>query len=609
MPIQGLREKINLLLYDNKTIVLKMFRLLNILVSFSAFGTIIYLYGFPLNEEQNQVCYAIIQGSFAFYVLHYIAKYVYDFHPKEFFKRTWLEGSIMVLLVTEAIAYHVFGQLFIASLFQRLGLISFADFSNIFIQIYFFVVVIIELSRNAKIFPKKKLHPSSVFIFTFLLLIFGGTGLLMLPEMTTASGCMNVLDAFFTSTSATCVTGLIVTDTATFFSFKGHIVIAILIKLGGLNIIAFGTFMTLFSRLGLGVKHHELIEDFTHRDSMLSSQGMLAKIIFISLFIEALGTLIIFSLWQDDVQFTSLGEKIFHSLFHSISAFNNAGFSTFTNGLNNQLLHSSYFLHLTIAVLIIFGSIGFTSILDIFSIKKLRERLQQPWRSWNLGTKISVFTSAFLILLGTLVFFFMERNESSAGLSSFESIVRAFFTSVTTRTAGFNTLDFSDLTYASLVMVIFLMFIGASSSSTGGGIKTSSFFIILLGALATIRNQKNIEFAKRTIPEDLIYKALSIFIFSFGGITLFTFLLSIAEMEALKSGEITILQLFFEEVSAFSTVGLSLGITSQLTGISKVLIITSMFIGRIGTLTLAFALSKSAISRNYKYPSAHLMVG
>ena len=262
-----------------------------------------------------------------------------------------------------------------------------------------------------------------------------------------------------------------------------------------------------------------------------------------------------------------------------------------------------------ILTLIIFGSIGFTTILDVFSRERLRLRLQQPWRDWAIGTKISIYTTTFLLVLGTLAFYFIERTEAFESLNTFQSIVTAFFTSVTTRTAGFNTIDLNTLSYASLVMVIFLMFIGASSSSTGGGIKTSSFFIIVASSLATIKNRKKIQFSKRTIPVELVHKALSIFVFSFGGITIFTFLLSISEMDALKAGTMTIMDIFFEEVSAFSTVGLSLGITSSLSPIGKILVMVSMFIGRIGTLTLAFALSKSAISRNYKYPSGHLMVG
>lgn len=609
MPLNSIRETINIFLYDSKNITLKIFKYLNILVSFGAFCTIIYYYGFPLLPDEQSFCLAIVKGSFAYYVFHYIVKFIYDFHPKEFLKKTWFEGVIMFLLITEAISYNFFDHLLIASLFQKLGVVSFTDFSNVFIQIYFFIVVIVEITRTTSIFPTVKLHPSNVFMITFFILILGGTGLLMLPEMTTIQGGMNFLDAIFTSTSATCVTGLIVEDTATFFTFKGHLVLAVLIKLGGLNIIAFGTFMALFSRLGLGVKHHEVIEDFVNRDSMLSSRGMFGKIVFISLFIELVGTCLIFSLWDDSVPFNSFGEKAFYSFFHSISAFNNAGFSTFTDGLNNPLIQGGYLLHIVIGVLIIFGSIGFTTLLDVFSRERLRLRLQQPWRDWAIGTKISVYTTTFLLALGTIAFFTIERTEAFDSLNTFQSIVTAFFTSVTTRTAGFNTIDLNTLSYASLVMVIFLMFIGASSSSTGGGIKTSSFFIIVASSLATIKNKKQIEFSKRTIPVDLVHKALSIFVFSFGGITIFTFLLSISEMAALKAGTMTIMDIFFEEVSAFSTVGLSLGITSSLSPFGKILVMVSMFIGRIGTLTLAFALSKSAISKNYKYPSGHLMVG
>ena len=296
---------------------------------------------------------------------------------------------------------------------------------------------------------------------------------------------------------------------------------------------------------------------------------------------------------------------MFYSIFHAVSAFCNAGFSLFSNSLYEESVQSSYLLHIIVGITIIVGSLGFSTIQDLMSPAQLRERLEKPWKGWKLGSKIAVYTSVILIVIGTIVFFSLEiHNENTlANKTIFEQAISAFFQSTTARTAGFNTIDIGAMAIPSVVFMIFLMFIGASSGSTGGGIKTSTFLLITISAFATIRGRKYVEIGKRTISSELLNKAFSIFIFAASYNLLMIFLLTISDSDK------PILELVFEQVSAFATVGLSMGITSDLSTFGKTVIIISMFIGRIGTLTLALALSGRDKCNSYQYPKAHLMVG
>ncbi|MHB1279415.1 MAG: potassium transporter TrkG, partial [Bacteroidia bacterium] len=294
---------------------------------------------------------------------------------------------------------------------------------------------------------------------------------------------------------------------------------------------------------------------------------------------------------------------MFYSVFHAVSAFCNAGFALFTNGLAEVGIQTNYILHMCVAATIFFGGLGFPALRYIFEIQNVRERLSKPWKKWKLSTQIAFYGSLILIAVGALMFYLLERNGVIAGASSMPALVTSIFQSVTTRTAGFNTVDFSLLGNPILIIFIFLMFIGASSGSTGGGIKTSTFVVIFTAILATVTGRKVVTLGRRTISQELIYKAFAVFIFSATFIFICVVLLVIAEPG------IEVTRLVFEEVSAFATVGLSTGITAQLSDFSKIVLIVSMFVGRIGILSLAFSLSVSTKSNDYLYPKSHIMIG
>ena len=610
MSIHNLRERANLWLAGHKDTVLKTFKWLNVFVSALAILTLIYFYGFSHSAEVESIILGIIEGSFAFYVVHYIVRLIYDFNPQKFLRRTWTEGFLMFWLVIEGISQTFFDTLLLAEFFEYLGFITFRDVGAVLVQIYIVTVVLVEFAQSRAILPRFNMNPAWIFIASFMVIIWVGTGLLMLPEMTTRPGSMNFIDALFTSTSATCVTGLMVEDAGTFFTFKGQVVLMILIKLGGLNIIAFGSFLALAAKLGVGVKQHEVLEDFVHKDSFNSARGMLTKVVVWSTTLELVGAVLLYGLWDPALKFSSVGQKVFHSIFHAVSAWNNAGITLYPEGLGTgPILESNYLVHWVMTILVFLGALGMVAIFDLFDIKNLRDRMANPWKQISFPTKIALYFSIGLVVVGTIAFYALEYNNTLAGHEGiFGKLTTAVFQSVT-RTSGFNTVDFGSVGVPMLFMMMILMFIGSSSRSTGGGIKTSTFAIIYADVMRTIRGKKFAELFKRTINDVLKSRAYSVLLFFITGNLIGIFLLSITEGHILEMTDKGFVSLAFEHVSAMGTVGLSMGITNQLSVLGKIIIMAAMFVGRVGTLTVAFALTGQAISTKYKLPEGHTMVG
>ncbi len=601
--LQRFREKANLKLYASKLNVLRTLRFGSGVVATLTLLALVYFHGFKINEEENRWIIIIVKSSIAFYIFKYIIEFVYSFSPMEHLRETKWEGFLMIFLVINIISIQITGIDLVGKTGDFFGFTRLSEILVLIIQGYFLLIVFLEIGKASTFLPLAKLSPPTILILSFLILIMFGTLLLLLPEMNVTGESMRFQDAIFTSISASCVTGLTVVDTANYLSFKGQFIVMILIQLGGLNIISFATLFAFFSRKGLGIRHQNMIQEGYLGESLNTSSELLKQIFRFTLIIELLGALLLFFTLGDRLQFNDLPSRIFFSIFHSISAFNNAGFSTLSNGLFEETIRNAYLLQFTIACLIILGGLGFGTIRDVFTIKFVRERIQKPWLHTKIGTKISIYSAIALLTLGTIVFFALENNGVISHLSFGEKLMTSFFQSVTTRTAGFNTVDIGSLSLPVLIFFIFLMFIGASTGSTGGGIKTSTFTLVLLSAYSTIRGKKNLELFKKRIPWELLNKAFSIFLFSGSFILTSLFFLTITDPD------IPLKKLMFEEVSAFCTVGLSTGITTELSLSGKSIIMVSMFIGRIGTLTLAIALGRRLKSNNYKYPKADLMVG
>lgn len=595
-------SSLNILLYGSKVKALLVLRIITFLASLSAVGILVYVYGFEPSLPKIERSFDWLNIIFAIFLVTFFVRFLYSFKRTVFFRNRKFETFLMVLILANFVAIFVFDQYWIDRALKVLFVENIAPLYRGFISLYMFVILALEFTKINAAISTIRVKPSTIFIGSFLLLIGVGAGLLMLPAMTVAPGSMRWLDALFTSVSAVCVTGLLVVDTATFFTYKGQLVIMALIQLGGIGIVSFASFFATFIKGGVGIKHHAMLQDITSTESLLSAKGLLVKVISITLIVESITFALLFFTWSSEVVFDSLKDKIFFTLFHAISAFCNAGFSLFSNNLYEPAMREAYVFHLVIAAAVIMGGIGFNTIEDLFSPAALRKRLASPWMDWKISTKIAVWVSVALLILGTLGFYIIEKDNTLADKNFLETLITSFFHSAI-RTSGFNTIDTSQLMIPTLLMLMFLMFIGGSSNSVAGGIKTSTFYLIIASAIATIRGTDRIEIGKRTIPNSLLFKALSVFSFAVVINLIGIFILSITDPE------IEFVKLVFEQISAFGTVGLTTGITASLSDAGKIMILTSMFLGRVGLLTFAYALSSKSSSRSYRYPSAHIMIG
>lgn len=600
--IDKLIEFYRLSIYDYKDKTYRIFNILSLILSFIAVISIIYFHGFPKTEIMWTYYKLIITVSFIFYIIKYIINGLLENNFFNYIKKNWFESIIMFFILFDGAGLYMFEFKLISFVFKNAGIHNIESFSNIFIQLYFLVIVAIEVGKASQKFLNSNMSPYTLLNLSFIFIISIGTLLLLMPEMTYSKD-ISFIDSLFTSTSACCVTGLITLDTATFFTYKGQFVIMMLIKLGGLNILSFAAFFASFYKESSGLKYQTLIKDLFNSDYLSDSKVILRKVLLFSFIIEFIGFIFIFLGWNENVHFIDLKEKVFYSIFHSISAFNNAGFSLYTNNLFESYVRNSYIVHVTIAMLIIFGGLGFYSINDIFNIKKLKNNRTKMWNKLEVNTKIVLSVSFFLIIIGAIIIFVLEYNNTLNTDTLIVKISNSIFQSISARTAGFNTIDISLFLQPTLLIIIILMFIGASPGSTGGGIKTTTFYLILKAVSSTVTGKKHIETYHRNISFSNVDKAFTIIIFSLSIIFLSSIALSITEPN------INYINLLFEEVSAYGTVGLSTGITSSLSSFGKIIIIISMFIGRVGPLSIAFSISKKVKTSNYKYADVNVMIG
>ncbi len=609
--LRNIEERTKLFLYNNKNVTLRSLRFISVIIGFFALGLMVYYYGFQHNDAENEKLVSYFKGLFGYYVLSYVVRILYSFDVKDFLKNSWHEFVLLLLLTIDATGFYFFDSNLLQGLFKSLGSNNPQGWYVIFMQSYLLILAYFEVGKININLSKIRLNPAILFILIFAGIIFGGAGMLMLPEMTNASvdSDWDFIDAIFTSASATCVTGLMVEETGTFFTFQGQLVLMFLIKLGGLNIVAFGIFMAVFSRFGIGVKQHDIIEDIVNKSNYQSAQGLFTKIFIISTLIELVGSICLFFLLPETSEIALVSDRIFYSIFHSVSAFNNAGISLFEGGITNPAVAQCYPVLSIMGVLIFLGALGFVTIIDVLNIKDLRERMMKPWKKLDIGSRVGLVSNTHLLIFGIIVFLLLEWNTGLFGAENFfERFISAGF-QIVNRTAGFASIDTGTLAIPVIILMLVLMFIGGSSSSTAGGIKTSTFTLLIVSVYTTIRGKKNAELYNKNIANDLLIKAYAILLFTLLNLFIWIFLLTITEGAALTNGKIKILELVFEEFSAFSTVGLSMGITQEFSDLGLIILSLSMFIGRLGTLMLIMALSKKVKTNRYKYPDAHIMIG
>ncbi|WP_414627714.1 TrkH family potassium uptake protein [Alkalihalophilus pseudofirmus] len=432
------------------------------------------------------------------------------------------------------------------------------------------------------------MSPPQVLALGFLGTIAIGTILLLLPISTTIS--ISFIDALFTATSATTVTGLVVVDTGSDFTVFGQVVIMILIKIGGLGLMAFAILIVLALGKKIGLRERILVQESLNQTSLGGMVRLVKVLLIFSFSMEALATLLLSLRWVPEYGF---GFGIYTSLFHAISAFNNAGFSLWDDSLMGYV--GDPVVNIVITLLFITGGIGFTVLYDLFEKKNFHQL--------SLHTKIMLTGTLILNVCAMLVILVLEyKNPNTIGMLSFtDKLWASYFQAVTPRTAGFNSIDIESMNPGSITFMLVLMFIGAGSASTGSGIKLTTFVVILLAVITYLRGRREAVAFERTIGDHIVMRSLAIAVISLMAVTFSIFLLSITESAPY-------LYIVFEAFSAFGTVGLSMGLTGELSTIGKQIIIVLMFIGRIGPVTIAFALAKSRPS-NVRYPKGDIFTG
>ncbi|MGA8944309.1 MAG: TrkH family potassium uptake protein [Thermoactinomyces sp.] len=442
----------------------------------------------------------------------------------------------------------------------------------------------------------ERLKPEQVLVIAFIIMIMIGAVLLSLPVATESGQPLSFLDALFMSTSAVCVTGLVVVDTATTFSTFGEMVIILLVQTGGLGIVTITTFITLMLGKKIGVKERLILRKAFNKFDMQGVVNLVLKVIWITLIIETLGFVCLSLIFVPDWGWKT---GLYFAFFHSISAYNNGGFDLFGHvekfGSLTQYLHDPW-INLIISSLVLLGSIGFIVILELINYPK-RRRL-------SLHAKVVLVMTGLLTAFGTLVILLIEwKNPATLGaLSLGEKLMVSFFHAVTPRSGGFTLVPIDQMHPVTQFFTTLLMFVGAAPNSTGGGIKVTTFAIILLAVWSMARGHRDVVAYQRRIPVDQVYKALTILVAFLALVIVLTIILMITE-------HTDILTAMFEAVSSFGTVGLSMGLTPHLGTIGKITVITAMFAGRLGPITLAVAIARNINPPAFKYPEERLLIG
>ncbi len=487
--------------------------------------------------------------------------------------------------------------------------ISFIFYNDLIVfQVYIVlrqIVILIDMLASTKpavnLFSRFRNHPSKIILLSFGMIILLGTTFLSLPLASSNGESIGLINAGFTATSATCVTGLIVLDTGADFSSFGHTIILILMQIGGLGIMTFSTALIMLFGKQISLRGQSLLQGVLGEVSKYSMIKLLRAIIVTTFIFEVIGATVLFLKFRPLAHFAPLSNfnLLGHCMFHSVSAFCNAGFCLYPDSF--MRFQGSWSVNLIIMSLIIIGGIGFTVMLDVFNNVIRRRHI----RFLSLHSKIVIITTIALIVIGSVLIFAFEYNNQLNQLPMKNSILASTFQSVTTRTAGFNTLDISKMSFSSVILMIVFMFIGASPGSTGGGIKTTSFAILVLSVWSIIRRREDVEVFHRSIASENTRKVMSLITISVT--ILVTLILVLCISEASQGFKFE--QIIFEAFSAFGTVGLSMGITPHLTSIGKLAIIALMYLGRVGPLTIAFALSEKKISVHYHYPDENIAIG
>jgi trk system potassium uptake protein TrkH len=574
-----------------------------VLAILAVIATFVLLFGFDEPLLPAKLLYTVQTVLFFIFLAEKLFRFFNAESKLHFLRFNWFEIPLLFLLLVDFVGA---GRWFVIE-HRALAL-------QIAIAVYLALQVVSKVCFGMIQFASSGRNPSTGLVTLFIFLISAGAGLLMLPTAHTMR-TMSFTDAVFTATSAACVTGLVVVDTGSDFTIIGQGIILILIQLGGLGIVVFGAVLAMMLGQSLSVRESVTMQDLLSTNTLSRIRSMIGFIFAATLLIEAVGAVLLLDMWKDNPQMDlSVRDQWFYSIFHSVSAFCNAGFSLMKNSLMG--FETSPRVYTVIAPLVILGGLGFSVLFNVSHVMTDRcirfiKGHVNPNAMLNRGiperlrlqTKIVLAMTAALIILGMASIMLYEYHSPNPHQGSL--LLNSLFQSVTARTAGFNTVDISNMSEAGKLIMMILMAIGGSPGSTTGGIKTTTIALVLVVVFSALSKRREVELFGRSVPREVVRRAISLMMMFAGMILLTTFTLVLTEQDSGWS----LLDLAFEATSALGTVGLSTGVTPTLTTAGKWIIIFTMLIGRIGLLTLLAGLTFNIKPASYDYPSEPLMIG
>ncbi len=569
--------------------------------------TLLFDYGFALSDSESIYVEKIYGFVWLFFLLSFTYRVI--FHRAEIVRKSLAMTLIVGTLLYLSSLIRLFAEPDTSGFFLNFWTI----FTSRYLQLALLTLLsLTDLSRGVVNFINKKTNPAMLLTAGFALVIFLGTILLLMPRSTV--GGISVIDALFVSTSAVCVTGLTPVDVATTFTPNGQIVIALLIQIGGLGVMTLTSFFAVFFMGSMGLYNQFALKDMVSSDTFSSLVATLLHILGFTFVIEAGGALLIWASIHTTMGMT-LYEEIFFSLFHAVSAFCNAGFSTLSGNLGNPAVMNGHNeLYLVISMLIILGGIGFPILINFkelffYRLKSLRFRIapttQKPQKLkhiTNINTKIVLVTTTVLLIGGTALIALLEWNGAFSGMYVSDKLTQAFFNAVSPRTAGFNSVDLTHFSLLTIIVYMILMWIGGAAQSTAGGIKVNTLAVAFANFIAAIRGHDRINLYHRELSSDSVRRASATIFGSIAVITIFVFALIAMEPQ------IAPLHLLFETISAIGTVGSSLNTTPLLDTDSKILVAVIMFVGRVGLITVLMSLISTKRNAHVRFPKDKVII-
>jgi Trk-type K+ transport system membrane component len=518
----------------------------------------------------------------------------------------WIINGLLTLTLIPIILY-------LLGINDDTGLIKILENKTIYLLILL-LISFIELSDAVITSLGRKSNPALMMAVSFLFIIMVGSGMLLMPRCIQHGVHLSWIDSLFTATSAVCVTGLTTIDVPSTFTCLGQLIVMLLIQVSGLGVMTITSFFALFFMGNTSIYNQMQVQDMVSSKSLASLWSTLLNIIGFTAFLELAGAVMIFLNIHGTIGL-DLRHELFFSVFHAVSAFCNGGFSNYQDGMSAPVLMEGHScLYIILALLIIFGGIGYPVLVNLKAAVSRHAKVLWKWINghryaslnipnlFDLNTKIVLRTTTLLIVIGTVLIAFFEWNNTFAGMPIHEKLTQAFFNAVSPRTAGFISVNLNHMCIQSVFIYTVLMWIGGASQSTAGGVKVNAFAVAFLNIRAIIHGTTRVEFAGRELSSDSIRRANAAVFVSLIVLGIFIFLITLTEPnQPLKA-------IVFECVSAFATVGSSLGITSELQYSSKLLIIVLMFIGRVGLVTMAQGLLKQYKNQNYKLPQDNITI-